>query len=411
MSDYNLEYLQKCLDREKQRQRDTVELIASENFVSKSVLEALGSCFTNKYSEGYPAERVSGFGNKGRYYGGCQNIDSVEDFCCEAWKLVFHTKSKYHVNVQPHSGSQANMAAYMSVLNPGDTILSMSLDNGGHLTHGSPVNFSGKLYNIIQYGVNDRGFIDYEDFREKILIHHPKLVLAGASAYSRTIRFDKMYEMINECSTNKNGGYRPYFMVDMSHIAGLVAANMHQSPFGYADIVTTTTHKTLRGPRGGIIFCVNDLAKKVDSAVFPGCQGGPLQNVILAKAVCACEALDPSFNHYIEQVVKNASAMSKEFIRLGYDVVTGGTDNHMFLIDFSRTHPNLTGKMIQDELDRYDITVNKNCVPNEKRSPVQASGIRIGTPAMTTKYWNEECFTDCARRIDSIIKDLDNKHR
>lgn len=407
MSDYSLVCLQQYLDKEKLRQQNTVELIASENFVSDNILKALGSCFTNKYSEGYPAERVSGFGNKGRYYGGCQNIDSVEDFCCEAWKSVFNTGGKYHVNVQPHSGSQANMAAYMSVLNPGDTILSMSLDNGGHLTHGSPVNFSGKLYNIIQYGVDKDGFIDYDDFRDKLFTYKPNLVLAGASAYSRTIHFDKMYEIINEISSNE---YRPYFMVDMSHIAGLVAANMHPSPFGYADIVTTTTHKTLRGPRGGMIFCVNNLAKKVDSAVFPGCQGGPLQNVILAKAVCACEALDPKFNCYIEQVIKNACAMSNEFIRLGYDIVTGGTDNHMFLIDFSKTHPNLTGKMIQDELDRHDITVNKNCVPNEKRSPVQASGIRIGTPAMTTKHWNEKCFIDCAKHIDSIIKNLNDNY-
>ncbi len=407
MSDYNLAYLQQYLDKEKLRQQNTVELIASENFVSDNILKALGSCFTNKYSEGYPAERVSGFGNKGRYYGGCQNIDRVEDFCCEAWKSVFNTGGKYHVNVQPHSGSQANMAAYMSVLNPGDTILSMSLDNGGHLTHGSPVNFSGKLYNIIQYGVDKDGFIDYDDFRDKLFTYKPNLVLAGASAYSRTIHFDKMREIINEISNNE---YRPYFMVDMSHIAGLVAANMHPSPFRYADIVTTTTHKTLRGPRGGMIFCVNSLAKKVDSAVFPGCQGGPLQNVILAKAVCACEALDPKFNYYIEQVIKNAHAMSNEFISLGYDVVTGGTDNHMFLIDFSKTHPNLTGKMIQDELDRHNITVNKNCVPNEKRSPVQASGIRIGTPAMTTKHWNEKCFIDCAKHIDNIIKNLNDNY-
>lgn len=407
MSDYNIEYLKKCLDKEKIRQQNNVELIASENFVSDDILRALGSCYTNKYSEGYPAERASGFGNNGRYYGGCQNIDSVEDFCCEAWKLVFHTEGKYHVNVQPHSGSQANMAAYMSVLNPGDTILSMSLDNGGHLTHGSPVNFSGKLYRIVQYSVDKDGFIDYDDFKDKICTYKPNLVLAGASAYSRTIHFDKMYEIINEVSTSE---YRPYFMVDMAHIAGLIAANMHPSPFGYADIVTTTTHKTLRGPRGGMIFCKNELAKKVDSAVFPGCQGGPLQNVILAKAICACEALDPQYNCYIEQVVKNANAMALEFNRLGYNIVTGGTDNHMFLIDFTKTHPNLTGKMIQDELDRYNITVNKNCVPNEKRSPVQASGIRIGTPAMTTKHWDQARFIDCARQIDKIIKNLDNTH-
>lgn len=397
----NMKYLQLCLEKEKDRQNRNIELIASENFVSDDILSALGSCFTNKYSEGYPAERISGFGNRGRYYGGCENIDEVENFCCEIWKSVFNTNGKYHVNVQPHSGSQANMAAYMSVLNPGDTILSMSLDNGGHLTHGSPVNFSGKLYNIIQYGVDKHGFIDYEDFREKISTYHPKLVLAGASAYPRTIRFDKMYEIINEVSDNN---YRPYFMVDMAHIAGLIAAGIHQSPFGYADIITTTTHKTLRGPRGGMIFCLNNLAKKVDSTVFPGCQGGPLQNIILAKAVCACEAIEPEFKDYIKQVVKNANTMSKEFIHLGYDVVTGGTDNHMFLIDFSRTNPNLTGKMVQDELDHYNITVNKNCVPNEKRSPVQASGIRIGTPAMTTKGWKEVDFVHCTERIDKIIK-------
>ena len=295
----------------------------------------------------------------------------------------------------------------MSVLNPGDNILSMNLNNGGHLTHGSSVNFSGKLYNVVFYDVDERGYIDYLDIEKKIKEFKPKLVLAGASAYSRTIDFERIYNIINICS---NHDYRPYFMVDMSHIAGLVATGNHPSPFGYADIVTTTTHKTLRGPRGGIIFCVNDLAKKVDSSVFPGCQGGPLQNVILAKAVCACEDCQPEYYKYIDRVVRNANAMATRFKQLGYDIVTGGTDNHMFLIDLSKTHPNLSGRDVQEYLDKFNITVNKNCVPNEKRGPQQASGIRIGTPAMTTKGWSETDFIICAEKIDELIKQL-NKNR
>lgn len=396
--------LSDLLDKEIDRQKNNIELIASENFVSDDILYALGTCFTNKYSEGYPTIRTTG--NKGRYYGGCENVDEVEQLCCDIWLEVFNAKSDYHLNVQPHSGSQANMAAYMSVLNPGDTILSMSLDNGGHLTHGAPVNFSGKLYNIIQYDVDENGFIDYDDFREKIATCHPKLVLAGASAYSRTIEFKKMHEIIEECSTSRDDGYRPYFMVDMSHIAGLVASGTHISPFGYADIITTTTHKTLRGPRGGMIFCKKDLAKKVDSAVFPGCQGGPLQNIIFAKAVCGLEAMTDSYKEYIYQVVKNSRSMAATFKQMGYSIITGGTDNHLFLIDFSKTHPTLSGKAIQEELDRHGITVNKNCVPNEHRSPMQASGIRIGTPAMTTKGWKELDFIQCAKEIDKIIKNM-----
>ena len=390
------------IEKEQQRQDSTIELIASENFVSKDVLRAVGSCLTNKYSEGYPAERPSG--NKGRYYGGCRYIDELEQYCCEKWKEVFQTE--YHVNVQPHSGSQANMAAYMSVLCPGDTILSMSLDNGGHLTHGSPVNFSGKLYRIIQYGVTDNGYIDYADLEAKLAESAPDLVLAGASAYSRTIDFKRIAEMIDTVYNKGKLRRRPYFMVDMAHIAGLVAAGYHQSPFGVADIITTTTQKTLRGTRGGLIFCRPELAKKVDSAVFPGVQGGPLQHIIAGKAVTAEEACRPEFKEYIGRVVENSKAMAEEFVRLGYDVVTGGTDNHMFLIDLSKTHPWLTGKAVQEELEKHGITLNKNCVPNEQRGPQTTSGVRIGAAAMTTKGYAKEDFVAVAKKIDDIIKQM-----
>lgn len=393
--------LRAAYDAEVKRQSETVELIASENFVSDDILRALGSCFTNKYSEGYPAIRHDGTGRKGRYYGGCKFVDEVEEACCELWQQVFDTD--YHVNVQPHSGSQANFAAYMAVMEPGETILSMSLENGGHLTHGSPVNFSGKMYEILPYSVDENGLIDYDSIKSQIKTCHPKVVLAGASAYSRVVDFKRIYEIINECSTDE---YRPYFMVDMSHIAGLISVGAHPSPFGYADIITTTTHKTLRGPRGGLIFCKPELAGKVDGAVFPGTQGGPLQNVILAKAVCALEALSHEYSDYIWQVVRNADAMADEFVSMGYDVVSNGTDNHLFMLDFSATHPNLTGKQVQDYLDTKGITVNKNCVPTETRSPVQTSGIRIGTPAMTTKGWGVKEFVSCAHKIDGYIKEL-----
>ena len=277
-----------------------------------------------------------------------------------------------------------------------------------HLSHGSPVNFSGKLYDVKFYDVDENGFIDYEDLENKIRYYRPKLVLAGASAYSRIIDFERIYKIIQSVKLDNfiafDRDYCPYFMVDMAHIAGLVAAGEHPSPFGFADIITTTTHKTLRGPRGGLIFCKPELAKKIDSAVFPGNQGGPLMHVIAAKAVCAEEAMTDEYKEYIRNVVKNCKAMAEEFINLGYDVVTGGTDNHLFLLDFSRTHPNLTGKMVQDELDKYKITANKNCVPNEKRSPTQTSGLRIGTAAMTTKGWDESDFIDCVYWIDGIIK-------
>ena len=402
------EVIKKLIEKEALRQSENIELIASENFVSPMVLEAMGSCLTNKYAEGYPAERSSG--NKGRYYGGCEVVNEIEEYCCNLWRKVFNTN--YHVNVQPHSGSQANACAYAAVLNPGDTILAMNLNNGGHLSHGSSVNFSGKLYDVKFYDVDENGFVDYEDLENKIRYYRPKLVLAGASAYSRIIDFERIYKIIQSIKLDNfiafDRDYCPYFMVDMAHIAGLVAAGEHPSPFGFADIITTTTHKTLRGPRGGLIFCKPELAKKIDSAVFPGNQGGPLMHVIAAKAVCAEEAMTDEYKEYIRNVVKNCKAMAEEFINLGYDVVTGGTDNHLFLLDFSRTHPNLTGKMVQDELDKYKITANKNCVPNEKRSPAQTSGLRIGTAAMTTKGWDESDFIDCVYWIDGIIKSMKN---
>lgn len=382
---------------EQARQNSTVELIASENFVSENVMKAVGSCLTNKYSEGYPAQRPSG--NRGRFYGGCQYVDELEEYCCHQWQAVFQTD--YHVNVQPHSGSSANLAAYMSVLKPGDTILAMSLNNGGHLTHGSPVNFSGKLFHMEFYGVDENGFIDYEDVRRKARECRPQLILAGASAYSRIIDFPAFADAAREVGA--------YFMVDMAHIAGLVAAGDHPSPFGLADIITTTTHKTLRGTRGGLIFCKPELAKRVDSAVFPGCQGGALQHVIAGKAVTAEEASTEDFREYIHAVVRNCKAMCDEFISMGYKVVTGGTDNHLFLLDLTDT--GLTGKAVQDELDRHGITLNKNCVPNETRSPQQTSGVRIGTAAMTTKGYTEQDFIAVARQIDRIIRDMQDMRK
>lgn len=382
---------------EQARQNSTVELIASENFVSENVMKAVGSCLTNKYSEGYPAQRPSG--NRGRFYGGCQYVDELEEYCCRQWQAVFQTD--YHVNVQPHSGSSANLAAYMSVLKPGDTILAMSLNNGGHLTHGSPVNFSGKLFHMEFYGVDENGFIDYEDVRRKARECRPQLILAGASAYSRTIDFPAFADAAREVGA--------YFMVDMAHIAGLVAAGDHPSPFGLADIITTTTHKTLRGTRGGLIFCKPELAKRVDSAVFPGGQGGALQHVIAGKAVTAEEASTEEFREYIHAVVRNCRAMCDEFISMGYKVVTGSTDNHLFLLDLTDT--GLTGKAVQDELDRHGITLNKNCVPNEARSPQQTSGVRIGTAAMTTKGYTEQDFIAVARQIDRIIRDMQDMRK
>ena len=372
------------IEKEYNRQKNNIELIASENYCSEAVLAACGSCLSWKYAEGYPYVRTSG--NKGRYYGGTEFVDELEEYCCNKWREVFHTD--YHVNVQPHSGSQANFAGYKALINPGDTILSLSLDNGGHLTHGSSVNFSGKLYNVIFYDVDDKGYIDMEDVRKKALEYKPQLIMTGASAYSRIIDFKAFADIA----------------VDMAHIAGLVAAGEHPSPFGYADIVTTTTHKTLRGPRGGLVFGKQEFAKKIDSAVFPYAQGGPLEHIIAGKAVCAEEALKPEFKEYAHQVVLNCAALCDEFIKLGYKVVTGGTDNHVFLLDLSEFP--FSGRDLQERCDENGITLNKNAIPNDQRSPMQTSGVRIGTAPMTTRGYKEDDFREVARRIDKIVKEL-----
>lgn len=381
------------IKQEQERQANTIELIASENFVSDNVMAAVGSCLTCKYAEGYPGRR---------YYGGCSAVDGLETYCQQKWREVFNTD--YHVNVQPHSGTNANLAAYMAVLQHGDKVLSMSLESGGHLSHGMPLNASGKIYDFIHYGVRADGWIDYVDFGQKLNLYKPKMVVIGASAYSRQIDYDAFHRILEEY--RHITGKQCYMMVDMAHVAGLIAAGLHPSPFGHADIITTTTHKTLRGARGGLIFCKPELAKKIDSAVFPGIQGGGLMHVIAGKAVTAEEVLMPEFKEYQRQVLSNAKVMAAEFVKMGYEVVTGGTDNHMFLIDLTNTHPQLTGKMVQDELDRHGITLNKNTVPGETRNPTQASGLRIGTPAQTTRGWKEQDFIDCAHKIDEIIKEM-----
>ena len=395
----NFEFIKKTspivgglIEKEYNRQKNNVELIASENYCSEAVLAACGSCLSWKYAEGYPYVRTSG--NTSRYYGGTEFVDELEEYCCDMWRKVFDTD--YHVNVQPHSGSQANFAAYKAILQPGDTILSLSLDNGGHLTHGSSVNFSGKLYNMVFYDVDERGYIDMQDVRKKALACRPQMILTGASAYSRTIDFAAFAEIAKEVGA--------YFVVDMAHIAGLVAGGAHPSPFGHADIITTTTHKTLRGPRGGLIFARPELAKKIDSAVFPYAQGGPLEHVIAGKAVCAEEALQPEYKAYVHQVVKNCKALSDEFIKLGYKIVTGGTDNHLILLDLS-DEP-FSGRVLQEECDKVGITLNKNCVPCEKRTPKETSGVRIGTAPMTTRGYKEEDFVKVVHRIDAVIQRL-----
>ena len=395
---------------ESQRQSENIELIASENYPSDAVRATMASCLTNKYAEGYPElDRHSG--RQGRYYGGCQTVDKLEEYCCDKWREVFETD--YHVNVQPHSGTQANLSAYCAVLKPGDTVLAMSLENGSHLSHCGPASISGKIYNRVEYGVDENGFIDYEDLEKKLRYYHPKMVLAGASAYSRIIDFKRIKNIIDavqlEELVERKNNYRPYFMVDIAHIAGLIAAGHHPSPFGLADIITTTTHKTLRGPRGGLIFCKPGLAKKVDGAVFPTNQGGPLMHIIAGKAVCAEEALTQEFKQYIFQVLYNTWIMCNEFKAMGYKVITDGTDNHLFLIDLTKNFPNLTGREVQEELDKHKITLNKNCVPNEKRSPMEASGLRIGCAAMTTKGWNAIQFIAVAHSIDKIIRELDQR--
>lgn len=373
---------------ELKRQRENIELIASENLVSPQVMAAMGSVLTNKYAEGLPAKR---------YYGGCQYVDIVEEIAIKRACELFGCK---FANVQPHSGAQANTAVYLALLKPGDTVMGMSLDNGGHLTHGSPANISGKYFNFIPYGVNEEGYIDLAAFAKQVNKVKPKLVVAGASAYPREIDFATMADI-----AHANGAM---FMVDMAHIAGLVAAGLHQSPIPYADVVTTTTHKTLRGPRGGLILCNNPyLAKKLNSAVFPGTQGGPLMHVIAGKAVCFGEALKPEFKEYQQRVIDNAQALAKGLISRGQNLVSGGTDNHLCLLDLRGT--GVTGKELEARLDEVHITLNKNTVPNEPLSPFVTSGVRIGTPAATTRGLNEEDFDKIAEFISLAVTDYDAK--
>ena len=376
-----------AIQKEHKRQNEKIELIASENFASKAVMEAMGSVFTNKYAEGYPGKR---------YYGGCQNVDVAENLARDRAKEIFGAE---HANVQPHSGAQANMSVYFTVLNPGDTILGMNLSHGGHLTHGSPVNFSGKMYNIVPYGVNEDGYIDYDEVEKIALECKPKIIVAGASAYPRTIDFKRFREIADKVSA--------YLMVDMAHIAGLVAGGLHPSPVPYADFVTTTTHKTLRGPRGGMILCKEKYAKDLDKSVFPGVQGGPLMHVIAGKAVCFKEALTPEFKEYQNQNVKNAKVLAKELMNRGFKLVSGGTDNHLMLVDL--TNKGVTGKDAEAMLDEVGITVNKNTIPVDKQKPNIASGIRIGTPAMTTRGMKEEEMKTIAELIDRTIKGEDKE--
>ena len=381
----NIEDKEICdlMEKELKRQREGIELIASENFASEAVMEAMGSHLTNKYAEGYPSKR---------YYGGCEIVDEVEEIARNRAKELFGAE---HVNVQPHSGSQANMAVYFTILEPGDTVLGMDLSHGGHLTHGSPVNFSGKLFNFVSYGVDsETETINYEKVRELALKHKPKLIVAGASAYSRIIDFEKFKEICDEVGA--------YFMVDMAHIAGLVAAGEHPSPVPYADFVTSTTHKTLRGPRGGLILCKEKYAKALDKNIFPGMQGGPLMHIIAAKAVCFKEALEPTFKTYMKNVVLNCRVLGEELVKYGFKLVSNGTDNHLILVDL--TNKDITGKEAENLLDSIGITVNKNTVPNETRSPFVTSGIRIGTAAVTTRGFDVEAMKEIASIINDSIE-------
>ena len=382
------EEVSKAMNAELARQRRNLELIASENIVSPAVMAAMGSALTNKYAEGYPAKR---------YYGGCECVDVVENIAIERACKLFGAK---FANVQPHSGAQANMAVYFALCDVGDTIMGMSLADGGHLTHGSPVNMSGKNYHFISYGLTSEGFIDYDQLEKLAKENKPKLIVAGASAYPRAIDFERISKVAKEVGA--------YFMVDMAHIAGLVAAGQHQSPVPYADVVTTTTHKTLRGPRGGMILTNDEeIAKKINKSIFPGTQGGPLMHVIAAKAVCLGEALKPEFKAYGEQVVKNAQALAKGLLARGFDLVSGGTDNHLMLVDLRPF--SITGKELEKKLDEVYITVNKNAIPNDPEKPFVTSGVRIGTPAVTTRGLVEEDMEKIAEFIYLTASDFDNK--
>lgn len=378
----------KAISKEIDRQNNKIELIASENFVSKAVMAAMGSPLTNKYAEGYPGKR---------YYGGCENVDIAENLARERAKKLF---SAEHANVQPHSGAQANMAVFFSVLEPGDTIMGMDLTHGGHLTHGSPVNFSGRYYKIVSYGVDkSTGMLDYENIRQIAKKNKPRLIITGYSAYPRKIDFKIFSEIAKETGA--------YLMVDMAHIAGLIAAGLHQNPVPYADFVTSTTHKTLRGPRGGLILCKKEYAQIIDKAIFPGVQGGPLMHVIAAKAVAFKEALDDSFKVYCKNIIENAKALADELMHLGFNLVSAGTDNHLLLVDLRNM--NITGKQAEICLDEIGITCNKNTVPFETQSPFVASGIRLGTAAVTTRGLNTEDMREIARIIKDVVTDYENK--
>lgn len=373
-----------AIKREMNRQENKIEMIASENFVNPEIMEAVGSALTNKYAEGYPGKR---------YYGGCEHVDEIESMAIERAKALFGAE---HANVQPHSGANANIAVYQAVLEYGDTVLGMSLDNGGHLTHGSPVNLSGKSYNFVSYGIDPQTeMINFDTVRELALKHKPKLIVAGASAYPRTIDAKKFKEIADEVGA--------MLMVDMAHVAGLVATGHHPNPVEYADFVTTTTHKTLRGPRGGMILCKEKYAKAIDKAIFPGTQGGPLEHVIAAKAVCFKEAAEPEFKEYQQQVINNAQALAEALIAKGFDLVSGGTDNHLVLLNL--VNKGLTGKKAENLLDEANITTNKNTVPNDPQSPFVTSGIRLGTPAMTSRGFKED---DVRRVVDAMALVLDN---
>ena len=369
------------------RQKRNIELIASENIVSPAVMAAMGSALTNKYAEGYPSKR---------YYGGCQCVDIVENIARDRACKLFGAD---HANVQPHSGASANFAVYFALLKPGDTVLGMNLAMGGHLTHGSPVNFSGRDYNVIPYGIDDNGVIEYDKIRELAKKHKPKMIIAGASAYPREIKFDIFREICDEVGA--------YLVVDMAHIAGLVATGLHMSPIPYADVVTSTTHKTLRGPRGGLILCKEELAKTIDKAIFPGTQGGPLEHIIAAKAVCFGEALKPEFTTYAKKVVDNAQALAAAFNDVGINMVSGGTDNHLMLLDLRKQ--NITGKELQNKLDEVYITANKNTIPNDPQSPFVTSGLRVGTPAVTTRGFGPDEMKLIAKWIYEVSTDFDNK--
>ncbi len=387
LCDYDPEVGQ-AMQKELDRQRHNIELIASENIVSEAVLKAMGSVLTNKYAEGYPGKR---------YYGGCECVDIVENIARDRAKKLFGAE---HVNVQPHSGAQANLAVYFALLNPGDTVLGMSLAEGGHLTHGSPVNMSGKYYNFVPYGINsETGRLDYDALETLVKEHKPKLVVAGASAYPRVIDFERIANI-----AHANGAL---LMVDMAHIAGLVAAGLHPSPFPFADIVTTTTHKTLRGPRGGMIMCKEEFAKAIDKAIFPGTQGGPLMHVIAGKAVCFGEALKPEFKEYQKQVLSNSKALADALLGYGFDLVSGGSDNHLILVDL-RTF-NITGKEMEKKLDEVRITANKNAIPNDPQSPFITSGVRLGTPAVTSRGFDEDDMRVVAECVYNVASGNDTK--